>query len=152
MEEQKNYSYKGLSYIGIMADMAGCPNRCRHCWLGEQPNGHMDIEDFKEIAALFKGWRDDNGNGINELGFFSWWREPDYRDDYRELWNLEQELSSPGRARRFELLSTWRLARDTGYAPWAAALPTKVKVIYEEHGNTLMAVAYEKPQREIRMS
>ena len=115
-----------MSYLGVMADMAGCPNRCRHCWLGNHKNGNMTTDDFRYIAEQFKNWRDESGNAINELGFFSWWREPDYRDDFRELWQLEQELSSPGRAQRFELLSIWRLARDESYAKWAATLPPKV--------------------------
>ena len=114
-----------MNYLGVMVDMAGCPNRCRHCWLGSHKNGNMSVDDFRWIAEQFKHWRDENGNGINELGFFSWWREPDYRDDYRELWQLEQELSSPGRAMRYELLSVWRLARDEGYAKWAATLEPK---------------------------
>ncbi len=42
------------------------------------------------------------------------------------LWALEQVLSSPGRAERFELLSTWRLALDLEYAKWAAALSPKI--------------------------
>jgi len=74
----------------------------------------------------FKNWRDENGNGIKVLGFFSWWREPDYHNNYRELWALEQELSSSGRAQRFELLSIWRLARDESYAQWATTLEPKV--------------------------
>jgi len=108
-----------------MADMAGCPNRCRHCWLGSHKNGNMTVCEFCEIAAQFKNWRGENGNGIGELGFFSWWREPDFRDDYSALWQLEQELSSPGRAQRYELLSIWRLARDEDYAKWAATLAPK---------------------------
>lgn len=112
-------------YLGVMVDMAGCPNRCRHCWLGGQRNGTMSVDDFEQIAAAFKDWRDENGQGFKSLGFFSWWREPDYRDDYRELWQLEQALSSPGRAQRFELLSAWRLARDASYAEWAATLAPK---------------------------
>lgn len=115
-----------MSYLGVMVDMAGCPNRCRHCWLGNKRNGHMSVDEFRSIATQFKGWRDENGHGISELGFFSWWREPDFSDDYRELWRLEQELSSLGRAERFELLSTWRLARDESYAKWAATLKPKV--------------------------
>ena len=114
-----------MAYLGVMVDMAGCPNRCRHCWLGMQKNGNMSVDDFKEIAESFRNWRDENGRGIAEFSFFSWWREPDYRDDFRELWKLEQELSSPGRAQRFELLSTWRLARDETYAGWAATLLPK---------------------------
>jgi hypothetical protein len=114
-----------MDYFGVMTDMTGCPNRCRHCWLGSHKNGNMTMDDFRDITAGFKNWRDENGNGIRELGFFSWWREPDYRDDYRELWALEQELSTPGRAMRFELLSIWRLARDESYAKWAATMPPK---------------------------
>jgi len=114
-----------ISYLAISVDMAGCPNRCRHCWIGNHRNGNIGIEQFKNIVALFKNWQDENGIGIKEFTFLSWWREPDYRGDYRELWALEQQLSSPGRAERFELLSTWRLARDKSYAFWAATLPPK---------------------------
>ncbi len=84
-----------MSYLGIMMDMAGCPNRCRHCYLGAHKNGNISVDEFKSIATQFKNWRDENGRGIAELGFFSWWREPDYREDYRQLWQLEQELSFP---------------------------------------------------------
>ena len=115
-----------MNYLGVMVDMAGCPNRCRHCWLGSHKNGNMTIDDFRSIAEQFKTWHDEKGTPIKELGFFSWWREPDFRDDYRELWQIEQELSSPGRAQRFELLSIWRLACDENYAKWAAILKPKV--------------------------
>lgn len=118
-------SNNGIPHLRVKVDMAGCPNRCRHCWLGSHKNGCISTEEFKRIANSFKNYRNNKGNGIAELSFFSWWREPDYRDDYRELWQLEQELSSHGLAMRFELLSVWRLARDETYAKWAAALPTK---------------------------
>ncbi|MGI6238562.1 MAG: hypothetical protein ACOYI5_02925 [Christensenellales bacterium] len=109
-------------FLGVAVDMAGCPNQCRHCWLGGHRNGDMTMDEFRDIARAFRDWRDENGVGIAEIGFATWWREPDYHDQYRALWALEQELSSPGRAQRFELLSTWRLARDPAYATWAATL------------------------------
>lgn len=56
----------------------------------------------------------------------TWYREPDYAPNYRELWNLEQELSDQGAAKRFELLSIWRLARDRSYAQWAREIGTEV--------------------------
>jgi hypothetical protein len=115
-----------MGKLNIMVDMAGCPNRCRHCWLGSHKNGQMSIDDFRIIAKQFKGWRNEQGLGINDLGFFSWWREPDFRDDYRELWEMEQELSMQGHAQRYELLSVWRLARDESYAKWASTLEPKV--------------------------
>ena len=85
-----------MSYLGVMVDMAGCPNHCRHCWLGSHRNRDMSVEEFKDIAAGFKNWRDESGRGIAELGFFTWWREPDYRDDYRELWELENSFLRRG--------------------------------------------------------
>ena len=109
-----------MEQLGVAVDMAGCPNNCRHCWLGKQKNGSMNICEFRNIAAQFKDWRDENGNAIAKLGFSTWHREPDFRDDYRELWELEKELSTPGMVKKFELLSIWRLARDESYAKWAA--------------------------------
>jgi DNA-binding response OmpR family regulator len=51
----------------------------------------------------------------------TWSREPDFGDDYRDLYALEQALGDPSTYRReWELLSIWRLARDPGYAAWAA--------------------------------
>ena len=55
----------------------------------------------------------------------TWYREPDFSPHYRRLWKLEQELSDEGEARRFELLSIWRLARDEGYAAWAREIETE---------------------------
>lgn len=87
---------KNQSCLGIMVDLAGCPNRCRHCWLGEHRNGCMGAQEFIKIAIQFKRACEAVENGCRELSFFSWWREPDFHRDYRELWRLEQELSSPG--------------------------------------------------------
>lgn len=112
--------------LNLMADMAGCPNRCRHCWLGAQKNGCMHADDLRGMVEDIRAWRGADGQGVEALGVFTWWREPDFCDEYRALWALEQELSTPGCARRYELLSTWRLARDATYAPWAAAIGTKV--------------------------
>ncbi|MCL2361830.1 MAG: radical SAM protein [Defluviitaleaceae bacterium] len=108
-----------MQSLSVAVDMAGCPNRCRHCWLGNHRNGKMTTQELCDIARQFSAY-------VQELTVHSWWREPDYRDDYRELWALEQELSSPGMAKRFELLSIWRLARDESYASWAANLEPKV--------------------------
>jgi MoaA/NifB/PqqE/SkfB family radical SAM enzyme len=116
---------QNLNKLALTFDMAGCPNRCRHCWLGGFPNGSMSADEVREWTRQFREWRGEDGGGIGELSVSTWWREPDYRDDYRELWELERELSSPGCAERFELLSIWRLARDESYAPWAATLPPK---------------------------
>jgi len=111
-----------MNELGVMFDMAGCPNRCRHCWLGCHRNGNATLDDFRAVARLFTDWQDEKGQGIETLSFSSWWREPDFHGEYQALWKLEQELSSPGKAMRYELLSSWRLVRDDAYAQWAATL------------------------------
>ena len=69
---------KNQSCLGIMVDLAGCPNRCRHCWLGEHRNGCMGAQEFIKIAIQFKRACEAVENGCRELSFFSWWREPDF--------------------------------------------------------------------------
>jgi len=107
--------------VGVAADLAGCPNRCRHCYLGHGPNLGLDAAALRWIADLFKRVKGP-GEGVpcfDRVDVASWYREPDYSDDYRALYELERELS--GREpRRYELLSAWRLARDPGYAAWAS--------------------------------
>lgn len=98
----------------VLVDMFGCPNRCRHCWLGHGKNRQMSIDDYLWIAEQFR-------NHFNELYFYSWYREPDYADNYRELWDLDIKLSD-SKPTRHELASIWRMARDETYAPWLKSL------------------------------
>jgi len=104
-----------------MVDLAGCPNRCRHCWLGNPPNRRVSRETFRDVVQQFRAWvrPGESQPFTTALGVFTWYREPDFAPDYRALWALEQELSDRGEARRFELLSIWRLAHDEDYARWA---------------------------------
>jgi len=113
--------------IGVMVDMAGCPNRCRHCWLGNPPNRRISEETLRWVVRQFRRWvrPGENAPFAEKIAVMTWYREPDYAPNYRELWGLEQELSDEGEARRFELLSIWRLARDESYARWAREIGTK---------------------------
>ena len=106
--------------IGVALDMAGCPNRCRHCYLGAGPNGQLSTDVLREVADAFRHWSrpGEGGPFFEQVYVSSWYREPDYRDDYRRLYELERELSR-AEPRRYELLSIWRLARDPAYAAWA---------------------------------
>lgn len=111
--------------VAVALDMFGCPNRCRHCYLGHLPNGRMAEGDLRRLARMFRDYvrSGEDAPFFNRLTVFSWFREPDYGPDYSTLYTLENELSTAG-ARRFELLSIWRLARDPGYAVWARRLQT----------------------------
>jgi len=106
--------------IAIALDMYGCPNRCRHCWLGLPQNRPMDQKDLRWAAAQFRQYvrKGETRPFIDKLGVMSWFREPDFSDDYERLYELEAELSDV-KPYRFELLSVWRLARDENYAEWA---------------------------------
>ncbi|MDE7218557.1 MAG: radical SAM protein [Oscillospiraceae bacterium] len=102
--------------ITLCLDMKGCPNRCKHCWMGWSPNGDMPEEELSAAAADFAPFA---GN----LELYDWDREPDYSDRYRERWELCCKLSGPRPHQpHFELASVWRLVRDGSYAPWLAGL------------------------------
>lgn len=103
-----------LDKITIAMDMAGCPNRCKHCWLGTAPNGRMQRKEMIWTAEAFKPFAD-------KFEIISWYREPDYRDDYKELWDLECLLSDD-KTPHFELMSYWRMVRDEEYANWLYSL------------------------------
>lgn len=114
--------------IAISMDMAGCPNRCRHCWLGHPPNRRASVDTFRWVVKQFRDWIRPGQKQpfIKALTAMTWYREPDYAPNYRELWELERELSDKGAAKRFELLSIWRLARDKSYAQWARDIGTEI--------------------------
>jgi len=106
--------------IGIAFDMHGCPNACRHCYLGRSHGPHLTERDVRWGCEQFRGYRRDGQTApfFETLKVYTWFREPDYSDDYRRLHALSAELSD-GEPMRFELLSVWRLARDPDYAAWA---------------------------------
>lgn len=114
--------------IAVLMDMAGCPNRCRHCWLGHPPNRRVPEDTLLWVVDQFRSWNrpGEQAPFAKPLTVMTWYREPDYAPNYRELWQLEKELSDPGAAARFELLSIWRLARDKDYARWARDIGTEV--------------------------
>ncbi|RKJ40704.1 radical SAM protein [Acutalibacter sp. 1XD8-33] len=100
--------------IDVVLDMLGCPNRCRHCFVGWRPNPRLDEADLRFAAEAFRPYAQD-------ITVYDWNREPDFGEDYREKWALCQELSTVP-PERFELASVWRLARDPSYAPWLKSL------------------------------
>lgn len=103
-----------LKKLTLALDMYGCPNRCRHCWVGHSPNGHMTVDDLKSIAEKFKPY-------ANEFEIFDWYREPDFNKNYKELWELRKQLSDKITP-HYELISVWRIVRDDNYVKWLVSL------------------------------
>ena len=108
-------------HIGVAFDMQGCPNRCRHCWLGSASNQKLSEQDVRWGVAQFRDFIHLNTIPINKLSVATWFREPDFSDDYRKLYDLETELGDE-KPSRYELLSVWRLAQDKTYADWAKSV------------------------------
>ncbi len=102
--------------IGLALDVAGCPNRCRHCWLTCHANQPMDERAILEVAGVFRAALSVRTECFQVL---TWIREPDFHPDYARLRELERELSDEAVADDWGLLSVWRLARDPHYADWA---------------------------------
>lgn len=110
-----------MKFTKIIAclDMAGCPNRCKHCWLGSTPNGNMPLSELAFVAEQFRPFTE-------YLEVFDWYREPDYKDDYQERWKLCEKLSDGKMApTHFELISVWRMVRDKEYVNWLSSLGLK---------------------------
>ncbi len=95
-------------HLSLVVDMYGCPNRCRHCWLGHMPNRKMEEGADEWIFHYFEPYFDN-------IAFYSWLREPDYCEDYRERWNRDKRLSRGILPQRYELGSFWRMVRDAQY-------------------------------------
>ena len=103
--------------IMVCLDMFGCTNRCKHCWIGHSPNGNLTNDDLRFVAEKFRPF-------TNSLTVYDWYREPDYKDGYKERWNLCQSLSNT-QEQHFELISVWRIVRDKEYAKWLSSLGLK---------------------------
>lgn len=102
-------------------DMLGCPNRCRHCYLGSAGNNNLSEDEVRWGVSQFRNFIARGNTPIRKLSVSTWFREPDFGDNYRQLHDLELELGD-GRPNRYELLSVWRLARNETYARWAKSV------------------------------
>ena len=96
--------------ITACLDMFGCPNRCKHCWIGVTPNGNLTINDLKFVAEKFRPF-------TTNLEVVDRYREEDYPNNYKELWEVTAELSDT-KTPHFENISYWRAVRDNEYIPW----------------------------------
>lgn len=92
----------------LAVDMYGCPNRCRHCWLGHMPNKKMEENADAWLMDYFKPY-------FSRIAYYSWLREPDFCDDYEKRWHRDNQLSVGLLPERFELASFWRIVKDPEY-------------------------------------
>ena len=103
-----------FEHITVCLDMHGCPNRCKHCWIGHSNNGNLTEDDLRFAAESFRPL-------AKKLTVYDWYREPDFPNDYQRLYSLCHELSDADDP-HFELISVFRIARDPAYADWLSSL------------------------------
>lgn len=104
--------------LNIVFDMNGCPNRCKHCWLGHMKNKNLQESDAIFVVDKFSKYYD-------KITFYSWLREPDFCQDYRERWNNDIKLSSGNKPTRFELASFYKIVREPDYVNFLKEVGTK---------------------------
>ena len=97
-----------MKEVSLVVDMNGCPNRCKHCWLGHMPNRKMEDNCDEFIVNYFKPY-------FEKVTYYSWLREPDYCSYYKERWERDCMLSINSKPMRFELASFYMLVRDENY-------------------------------------
>jgi len=103
--------------IALCFDMAGCPNNCLHCWIKKPSRAFVKEEEVKAVVGGFKKLTE-------TIDVYAWYLEPDYLPNYKDLWKLENSLSTKPHE-HFELLSDWRIVRDPAYLKWAQQLGVK---------------------------
>lgn len=104
--------------LNLVVDMKGCPNRCKHCWLGHMPNKHLNDEDAVFIVNEFK-------KHFENITFYSWLREPDFCSNYRDRWEKDIEISTGNKPERFELASFYKIVREPDYVKFLKDVGTK---------------------------
>lgn len=104
--------------LTLCVDMKGCPNRCKHCWIGHMPNPHLNDSDMRAIVDSFQ-------KHFEKITVYSWLREPDYCANFRERWLADCELSSGNKPQRFELASFYKIVREPAYVEFLKEVGTK---------------------------
>ena len=123
-----------MKKLTLAVDMYGCPNRCKHCWLGHMPNRKIADKTNEMIIEYFKPY-------FESITYYSWLREPDYCDDYKQRWIKDNEISVNAKPTRFELASFYRLVRDEEYVKFLKDVGVK-KVQLTFFGLEAMTDAY----------
>ena len=83
----------------------------------------MDLQEVADAFTQARAVVQRSGQlfNLSRLKYFgSYFREPHYGSNYKDLYDLEIELNGGvNYAAAYELLSIWRLARDDDYPRWA---------------------------------
>lgn len=108
--------------LSIAFDIYGCPQHCKHCWIGSYNHSDMFPE---EIFTEFNKIKNDHGKHkywgaeIQYLGID--FLEPHYGNNYKEIYSEMDKLNNNHKfdiENNFDLFSIWRITRDESYVHW----------------------------------
>ena len=116
MSTNKNSKYN--KQLNLVVDMYGCPNRCKHCWIGHVDYQQMETDADVYIVNYFQPYFD-------KIAFYSWLREPDFTGDYEKRWNRDLKISVNCKPKRYELASFYQLNRDSEYVHFLKKIGVK---------------------------
>lgn len=113
-----SYFRRFFMNLTLCIDMKGCPNRCKHCWIGHMCNHNLNDNDVSVIVHKFRDFFD-------KITVYSWLREPDYCENFRDRWLTDIELSTGNKPQRFELASFYKIVREPEYVKFLKEVGTK---------------------------
>ncbi|MCK9198064.1 MAG: radical SAM protein [Bacilli bacterium] len=108
-----------LKKLTLVVDTYGCPNRCKHCWLGHMTNRKMPQGSDEFLINYFAPFFD-------SIEYYSWVREPDFCNEYKSRWEKDIAISVNSRPTRFELASFYMLNHDANYVNFLKEVGTKI--------------------------
>lgn len=110
--------------FSLAFDIYGCPNRCKHCWIGYPKHSNMNPNEVIDVFLRIKEEQNTFLHYNSELEYIdASFREPHYGNDYKDLYKRIDYINGCSLEvdKNFELISLWRLNHDESYLPWIKA-------------------------------
>lgn len=100
-----------LEELQVALDMGGCSSKFKYSEFLLDKQNKLQIDDLDLVYELFS-------QHAKKIAIYSWYKEPDYLSNYQELFEKEQKLSDLDIYVRPNVISVYRLNRDSSYVKW----------------------------------
>ena len=80
--------------ISIAFDVYGCPQQCKHCWLGHPGHSNMNVNEVISNFLRIKAEHNENNYYGTEVKYLRVdIQEPHYGDNYKKLYSRVDEIN-----------------------------------------------------------
>lgn len=100
-----------IEELQVALDMGGCSSKFKYSEFLLDKQNKLQIDDLDLVYELFS-------QHAKKIAIYSWYKEPDYLSNYQELFEKEQKLSDLDIYVRPNVISVYRLNRDSSYVKW----------------------------------